>query len=229
MKTDKKLGLQVSAYLTEKGIETPFDVDPQARELTLDLPSNQKKKKAIEVAFTEIMLQLGLDMDDDSLRGTPERVARMLADEIFSGLDYDNFPRITTIENKMRYDEILVEKEVAVKSVCEHHFVVIDGVATVGYIPKHTVIGLSKINRVVNFFSRRPQIQERLTEQIHATLVFLLRTEDVAVLLDATHYCVKHRGIEDAGSYTVTSKLSGKFRHSDIVRSEFMSLARSKR
>ena len=148
----------------------------------------------------------------------------MYVNEIFWGLDYEAFPKCTTVDNKMKYDEMVVERNVNVQSNCEHHFVVIDGVATVGYIPKQKVLGLSKINRVVEYFSKRPQIQERLTEQVYHALQYILETDDIAVVIDAQHYCVKSRGVEDVGSSTVTSKLGGVFKKDPAVRTEFMNI-----
>jgi GTP cyclohydrolase I len=148
----------------------------------------------------------------------------MYVNEIFWGLDYDAFPKCTTVDNKMKYDEMVVERNVNVQSNCEHHFVVIDGLATVAYIPKQKVLGLSKINRIVEYFSKRPQIQERLTEQIYHALSFILETDNVAVVIDAQHYCVKSRGVEDTGSSTVTSKLGGCFKSDPAVRAEFMNI-----
>lgn len=168
------------------------------------------------------MIELGLDLADDSLMDTPRRVSKMFVDEIFYGLDYANFPKITTVENKMQYDEMLIIKGCQVSSTCEHHFVVIDGLAKIAYIPKDKVIGLSKINRIVKFFSKRPQIQERLTEQIFAALQFILKTDSIAVEIDATHFCVKSRGVEDSGSSTVTRKLGGVFMSKPEVRNEFL-------
>ncbi len=169
------------------------------------------------------MLALGLNMHDDSLKDTPKRVAKMYVKEIFNGLDYSNFPKCTTVENKMKYDEMVCVDKINVQSNCEHHFVIIDGLAKVAYIPNEKVLGLSKINRIVEFFSKRPQIQERLTEQIHHALVFILGTEDVAVQIKATHFCVKARGVEDTSSLTTTSKLGGMFRRNE-VRNEFFNL-----
>jgi GTP cyclohydrolase I len=146
----------------------------------------------------------------------------MYTNEIFYGLDIEAFPKCTTVENKMLYDEMVVERNVNVQSNCEHHFVVIDGFATVAYIPSNRVLGLSKINRVVEYFSKRPQIQERLTEQIFHALQYILDTENVAVVIDAQHFCVRSRGVEDTGSRTVTSKLGGGFKTDPSVRAEFM-------
>jgi GTP cyclohydrolase I len=168
---------------------------------------------------------LHLDLEDDSLVDTPRRVAKMYVNEFFKGLDYEHFPKCTVIENKMDAG-MVAEKGIKVMSNCEHHFVVIDGVATVAYIPNQKVLGLSKLNRIVNFFARRPQVQERLTNQIWHTLNFILDTEDVAVYIDAVHYCVRSRGVEDADSSTVTSKLGGVFMHSPDTRAEFMAIAR---
>ena len=184
------------------------------------------KIELIEKAFTTIMRTLGLDLADDSLMETPNRVAKMYVNEIFWGLDYEAFPKCTTVDNKMNYNEMVVERNVNVQSNCEHHFVVIDGLATVAYVPKQKVLGLSKINRIVEYFSKRPQIQERLTEQIYHTLQFILETEDVAVMIDAQHYCVKSRGVEDTGSSTVTVRLGGGFKTDTSARNEFLSIAR---
>jgi len=216
MKTDATLGKKVNEYLLSIGMETP---------MTKNLTDDFFKIKQIEFHFEKIMKELNLDLKDDSLEDTPNRVAKMYVKEFFTGLNYDNFPKITTIENKMDAG-MVVEKNIKVMSNCEHHFVTIDGVGCVAYIPKQKVVGLSKINRIVNFFSRRPQVQERLTNQIWHTLSFLLETEDVAVYLDATHFCVRSRGVEDANSSTVTSKLGGVFMNSPDTRAEFLAIAR---
>ena len=180
----------------------------------------------IEESFQTIMEVLGLDLSDDSLQDTPKRVAKMYVNEIFWGLDYEAFPKCTTVDNKMKYNEMVVERNVNVQSNCEHHFVIIDGLATVAYVPKDKVLGLSKINRIVEYFSKRPQIQERLTEQVFHALQYILETEDVAVLIDAQHYCVKSRGVEDTGSSTVTVRLGGGFKTDPAARNEFLSIAR---
>ena len=172
------------------------------------------------------MQVLGLDLTDDSLQDTPKRVAKMYVNEVFGGLNYDNFPRITCIDNKMKVDQMVVVNDVDVSSTCEHHFVTIDGLATVAYIPKGKVIGLSKINRLVQFFAQRPQVQERLTQQVRECLSFLLGTEDVAVHISAKHYCVKARGVQDSGSYTQTTSLGGVFRDTS-TRAEFYSMVNS--
>ena len=201
-KTDPELGQKVHEHLVKMGVETPIKKRNLDRKDQIDI---------IEGNFAEIMRALGLDLTDDSLIETPKRVAKMYVNEIFWGLDYDAFPKCTTVDNKMSYNEMVVERNVNVQSNCEHHFVIIDGTATVAYVPKDRVLGLSKINRIVEYFSKRPQIQERLTEQIFHTLQFILGTEDVAVMIDAQHYCVKSRGVEDTGSSTVTSRLGGGF------------------
>lgn len=171
---------------------------------------------------------LGLDVTDDSLEDTPNRVAKMYVNEIFWGLNYDKFPKCTTIENKMDYaHSFVLERNVNVQSNCEHHFVVIDGLATVAYIPKNKVLGLSKLNRIVEFFAKRPQVQERLTEQICETISFITESPDVAVYIDASHYCVKSRGIQDTGSSTVTLSTRGLFSEANSeVRREFLNIAR---
>jgi len=156
------------------------------------------------------------------LQDTPRRIAKMYVDEIFSGLNYSNFPKLTVIQNKMQVDEMIEVKNIDLSSTCEHHFVNIDGVATVAYIPQEKVIGLSKINRVVRFFAQRPQVQERLTEQVLVALQTLLETDDVAVHIEATHYCVKARGVMDTNSTTSTTSLGGAFKRNPSTRKEFL-------
>jgi GTP cyclohydrolase I len=218
MKSDKVLGQRVHEHLLKIGMETPMNTKEEAT-------SDEEKIIRIETAIRQIMNALQLDLTDDSLVDTPKRVAKMYVHEFFKGLNYDNFPKCTVIENKMDAG-MVIEKNVKVMSNCEHHLVTIDGVATVAYIPKTKVLGLSKLNRIVNFFSRRPQVQERLTNQIWHTLSYILETEDVAVYLDAVHFCVRSRGVEDSNSSTVTSKLGGAFMSDPAVRAEFMSLAK---
>jgi GTP cyclohydrolase I len=165
----------------------------------------------ISYHFHEIMEILGLDLNDDSLKGTPRRVAKMFVKEIFSGLNPKNKPGTTRFENKFQYNQMLVEKNIKIHSYCEHHFVPIIGKANVAYIPNGKVIGLSKINRIVDYYAKRPQVQERMTEQIAQELRSILQTEDVAVLIQAEHMCVAMRGIKDSGSSTTTSSYHGKF------------------
>jgi GTP cyclohydrolase IA len=217
-KTDPVLGQAVHEHLVKCGVETPT--------VPNDIDRKDKIEK-IESHFTEIMKTMGLDLSDDSLIDTPKRVAKMYVNEIFWGLDYEAFPKCTTVDNKMKYDEMVIERNINVQSNCEHHFVVIDGVATVGYIPKQKVLGLSKINRIVEYFSKRPQIQERLTEQIYHALQYILDTDNIGVVIEAQHYCVKSRGVEDVGSSTVTSKLGGCFKTEPSVRAEFMNIVNS--
>lgn len=194
-------------------VDTPLR--PDAFEL-----SDKEKIARIEHHFREIMLTLGLDLNDDSLNGTPKRVAKMYVQEIFSGLNPDNKPKIALFENKYKYKEMLVEKDITFYSNCEHHFVPIIGKAHVAYISNGSVIGLSKINRIVQYFAKRPQVQERLTVQIADELKRALGTEDVAVVIDAVHLCVSSRGVEDINSKTVTSHFSGKFSE-EATKSEF--------
>lgn len=214
-KCDPELGRRVHEHLVKMGVETPTVENHLSR---------TDKIQIIQQKFTEVMQALGLNLSDDSLADTPLRVAKMYVNEIFWGLDYDAFPKCTTVNNKMKYDEMVVERNVNVQSNCEHHFVIIDGLATVGYIPHEKVLGLSKINRIVEYFSKRPQIQERLTEQVFHALSYILETDNVAVVIDAQHYCVKSRGVEDVGSSTVTSKLGGCFKNESAVRAEFMNI-----
>jgi len=218
-KTDPELGQKVHQHLVKMGVETPTN------------PNNYDRKEKIdhiEAHFAHIMRILGLDLSDDSLIDTPKRVAKMYVNEIFWGLDYEAFPKCTAVDNKMKYNEMVCERNINVQSNCEHHFVVIDGLATVAYVPNQKVLGLSKINRIVEYFSKRPQIQERLTEQVFHTLQYILDTEDVAVMIDAKHYCVASRGVEDTGSSTVTSKLGGGFKSDPAARAEFYQLARGR-
>lgn len=203
----------VRAALIERGLETP---------MTNNALSRDEKYTAIKQAFTTISETLGLDLADDSLAETPHRIAKMYVDEIFAGLDYSQFPKISVIENKMQVEEMVCIDDIALISTCEHHFVTIDGLAKVAYIPGKKIIGLSKINRIVRFFAQRPQVQERLTQQVLVALQTLLETDDVAVTMNATHYCVKSRGVMDANSQTRTTALGGAFKDNAATRAEFL-------
>jgi len=184
--------------------------------------SEEEKIKIIAENFREILTTLGMDLSNDSLRESPERIARMYVRELFKGLNDQNFPKITVIENEMQYDQMIVIRDVTVLSTCEHHFVTIDGKATIAYIPNKKVIGLSKINRIADFFSRRPQVQERLTKQIADCLAYVLETEHVAVHINARHYCVISRGVQDSHSTTITADLRGDFKRRIETRTEFL-------
>ena len=199
--------------LIEHGLETPM--------IDTGLTPEQKYER-IRGLMIDVVKTLGLDLSDDSLAETPHRIAKMYVHEIFSGLDYRQFPKLSLIENKMGADEMVKIRDIDLTSTCEHHFVTIDGVAKVAYIPKDKIIGLSKINRVVRFFGQRPQVQERLTRQILVALQALLETEDVAVSIDATHYCVKSRGVQDTNSQTSSTALGGCFRENIHTRAEFL-------
>ena len=216
MKTDKKLGYEVRKYLISKGVETPIVDINLGREEKVDL-IRANMKTIIEV--------LGLDTTDDSISGTAERVAKMYIDELCSGLDYNRFPACTVFDNKMGYNQMVLQKDITFHSMCEHHFVNFHGLAQVAYIPNGQVVGLSKLNRIVNFFARRPQVQERLNEQIFYALEYILGTHDIAVLMQAEHLCVKSRGIHDQNSGMTTSKLGGGFYDIAKLRNEFMVLA----
>lgn len=196
-------------------IETPMRKDAFAME-------DEMKMELIEKHFRHIMEIMGLDMTDDSLRGTPKRVAKMYIKEVFSGLDPKNKPAIALFDNKYKYNQMLVEKDITVFSNCEHHFVPIYGKAHVAYISSGKVIGLSKLNRIVEYYAKRPQVQERLTVQIANELKQALQTEDVAVVIDAQHMCVQSRGIRDSGSSTVTAFYGGKFEE-EATKREFLS------
>jgi GTP cyclohydrolase I len=206
---------KVRDALIAKGIETPM----KSVGLSLDL-----RRKEIEKHMREVLQLIGLDLTDDSIEETPVRMAKMYLDEIFTGMDYANFPKITNIRNRMKVSEMVLVNDITLTSTCEHHFVTIDGKVSVAYYPKDWVIGLSKINRVVAFLAQRPQVQERLTEQILTALQTILQTDDVAVYVKATHFCVKCRGIKDTNSYTVTSAFGGVFLEDRETRKEFLSL-----
>lgn len=186
------------------GLETPMRDD--AFKL-----SDSEKKERIAALFGEIMHVMGLDLTDDSLKGTPERVAKMYIDEIFSGLNPENKPKVALFDNKYKYKQMLVEKNITFYSNCEHHFVPIIGKAHVAYISSGKVIGLSKLNRIVQYYAKRPQVQERLTNQIANELASILETDNVAVIIDAKHLCVSSRGIKDDTSSTVTAYYGGAF------------------
>lgn len=195
-------------------LETPMREDAFAL-------SNEEKMDKIQFHFEKIMEALGLDLSDDSLKGTPKRVAKMYIKELFKGLDPTNKPSMSTFDNKYQYNRMLVEKNITVYSNCEHHFLPIVGRAHVAYIPNGRVIGLSKINRIVDYFARRPQVQERLALQVLNELKIALSTEDVAVYIDAEHLCVNSRGVQDQTSLTITVEYSGKFKEEE-TKKEFL-------
>ena len=199
-------------------IGTSFDTPLRDDAFELD---NNSKIEAIKKDVASIMKTLGLDLTDDSLKGTPNRVAKMFVTEIFGGLDPDNKPKASTFDNKYKYGEMLVEKNITLYSTCEHHLLPIVGRAHVAYISKGKVIGLSKMNRIVDYFAKRPQVQERLTIQVVRELQKALGTDDVACVIDAKHLCVNSRGIRDIESSTVTSEFGGAFKE-DNVRREFL-------
>jgi GTP cyclohydrolase I len=203
----------VRAALVARGLETPMIENGLSRD---------EKYSRIRQSMTEVVETLGLDLSDDSLAETPHRIAKMYVDEVFSGLDYSSFPSISVIDNKMAVEEMVKVSGISLVSTCEHHFVTIDGKAKVAYIPGEKIIGLSKINRIVNFFAQRPQVQERLNQQVMLALQTLLGTQNVAVAIDATHYCVKARGVRDAGSETFTMSLGGTFKTDKTLRAEFL-------
>lgn len=204
---------RISQAVKPKDLNTPLRPD------AFDM-SDAEKVERISEHFNEIMQILGLDLSDDSLSGTPERVAKMYVKEIFSGINPKNKPDMKTFENKYQYGNMLVEKDISLYSNCEHHFVPIIGKAHVAYISSGRVVGLSKLNRLVKYYAKRPQVQERLTVQIAQGLKESLNTEDVAVVIDAEHLCVCSRGVEDTSSSTISSEFSGQFKDKEI-RSEF--------
>lgn len=194
--------------------KTPLRVDAFAI-------SDEEKINRIQESVKDILITLGMDLTDDSLQGTPKRVAKSFVNELFKGLNPKHMPKASTFENNYKYGEMLVEKNITMYSTCEHHLLPIVGRAHIGYISNGKVIGLSKINRIVDFFSKRPQVQERLTMQIVQSLQSALGTEDVACVIDAKHLCVNSRGIKDTESSTITSEFGGKFKERD-VRREFL-------
>jgi GTP cyclohydrolase I len=204
---------KVREALFAKGLETP---------MTQSEMNSDQKYNRIKGLLTEVVSTLGLDLTDDSLAETPHRIAKMYVHEIFSGLDYNNFPKISVIENKMSVDEMVKVSDIDLTSTCEHHFITIDGLAQVAYIPESKILGLSKINRIVRFFAQRPQVQERLTQQVLVAIQTLVETENVAVTIKATHYCVKSRGVMDANSETTTTALGGIFKTNPQTRAEFL-------
>ncbi len=200
-------------------------LDTPMRKDAFDM-NDDLKVELIEKHFEQIMNILGLDLNDDSLSGTPHRVAKMYVKEIFSGLNPANKPRVALFDNKYQYNQMLVEKDITLYSFCEHHFVPIIGRAHVAYISNGKVVGLSKINRIVQYYAKRPQVQERLTKQIAEEMKRVLQTEDVAVLIDAEHLCVAARGVEDVNSSTITAEYCGKF-EDKATRKEYLSHIRS--
>lgn len=219
-KTDPELGNRIESILKARGVQTP--TTPQLYK------AEGEKIDRIRELTHQIWTTLGLDMTDDSLQDTPSRIAKMLVRETLWGLNPENFPKCTAIENKMCFNQMVVETGITVMSQCEHHGVVIDGKATVAYIPNKKVIGLSKMNRIVEYFSKRPQVQERLTAQILYALSYILETDDVAVVIEAKHYCVASRGVEDTTSKTTTSFLQGAFMNKPTTRQEFFNIVNSK-
>lgn len=206
-------------------VGTSYDTPLKSDAFDMD---DDLKMNLIEDKFRDIMEIMGLDLTDDSLSGTPKRVAKMYIKEIFSGLNPANKPKIALFDNKYKYNEMLVEKDITFYSNCEHHFVPIIGKAHVAYISNGQVIGLSKINRIVEYYAKRPQVQERLTVQIANELKEILGTEDVAVVIDAEHLCVSSRGIKDVNSSTVTAQFHGKFKE-EATRTEFLGYINSKK
>ena len=209
---------EIEELLGEQHIGTAYDTPLRSDAFNMD---DDEKIGVIAHHFREIMQTLGLDLNDDSLNGTPRRVAKMYVKEIFSGLNPANKPQITLFDNKYRYSQMLVEKNIALYSNCEHHFVPIIGKAHIAYISSGKVIGLSKLNRIVQYYAQRPQVQERLTIQIANELKQILETEDVAVVIDAVHLCVSSRGVKDISSSTLTAEYSGAFLEAD-KKAEFL-------
>ena len=222
MKTDAKLGKEIHQHLINTGCESPIDYDQYYAR------TSSEKKEDISKHMHDILNVLGFNLSNDSVKGTADRVARMWVDELMVGIDYNKFPKIMTFGNSFN-SGMVIERNIQSMSLCSHHLVTVDGTAFVAYIPKNKVIGLSKINRVVNFFSRRPQEAERLTLQIYHALEYILETTDIAVFITGTHYCVKSRGVNDVNSSTSTAKLGGVFMNDPMVRKEFYDVVHSVR
>lgn len=220
-KFDPILGKEVHEHLVNMGVETPMVEYGGAGTGGL---TPEQQIVVIEDSFNRIMRVLNLDLRDDSLVDTPKRVAKMYVNEIFSGLSYHNFPKCTAVENKMGYDEMVIEKDITCISACEHHFVTIDQICHIAYVPGKKVLGLSKLNRIAKYFAQRPQIQERFVEQVYYALQYILDTDNIAVVAEGRHYCVAQRGVEDQTSRTITSKLGGGFKTDPALRAEFMAL-----
>jgi GTP cyclohydrolase I len=218
-KTDEQLGYEIQKHLESLGLQTPVDKKNLSAE-------NKDKIEKIENHMTEVFKILGLDLSDDSLIETPKRVAKMMVLDQYWGLLPENFPKNTMIKDKMKVDEMVTVGGIQVNSLCEHHALPILGKAYVSYIAEGKVIGLSKLSRVVEYFCKRPQVQERLTSQIYHTLSYMLGTEHVAVGINAVHLCMTTRGVEDAGAWTQTTKLGGAFKENNQTRQEFLSLMR---
>jgi GTP cyclohydrolase I len=215
-KIDSTLGREVNKHLVSLGLETPVT--------ELLHTDNKIKIEKIEHHMTEILKTIGLDLTNDSLMDTPKRIAKMMVLEQSWGLLPENFPKCTTVKKDIEYDEMVKCDAIQIMSICEHHWIIIDGFATIAYIPTDKVIGLSKLNRICQYYSRRPQIQERLTCQIFEALKYILGTDNIAVSINAKHYCVASRGVSDSHSRTTTTKLGGKFRSDHSARAEFLSL-----
>jgi GTP cyclohydrolase I len=213
-KISSSLGEEVHKHLIEKGVETPT-TEHISR-------SNKEKIEKIEKLMTEVWTTLGMDLTDDSLIETPNRIAKMMVLDHYWGLLPENFPKNTTILNKMKCDEMITLTDVPIMSNCEHHGVIFAGNAVISYIPNEKVIGISKLARIAEYFSRRPQVQERLTAQIFHSLCYLLGTENVAVYIKAQHFCMVSRGVETPNTWTVTTKLGGVFKEKPEVRAEFL-------
>lgn len=220
---DAQLGLKIHEHLLSQNVESPINFD------VYNATSAVHKKVEIAHHMEEALKLMGFDLSNDSVCDTPRRMAKMWVDEVMSGLDYSKFPKIMTFENKFNSAGMVVEKDVTSMSLCSHHLVTIDGTATVAYIPKKKIVGISKIARVVDFFSRRPQEAERLTLQIYYALQYILETDDIAVYLDGVHYCMKSRGVKDLNASTSTVKLGGEFMTDPQVRQEFYGIVNSPR
>ncbi|MFN8770084.1 MAG: GTP cyclohydrolase I FolE [Neisseriaceae bacterium] len=216
---DYSLGKRIQQLLINNNLENPMLVN------NIDHWDNESYLQGLSAKLSTFLEALGFDLSDDSIKKTPSRVVKFLINESFCGLNYRNFPRITTNINTYKYDKPLVSNGITVNSTCEHHLVSISGFATVAYIPDNKIVGLSKINRVVDFFARRPQVQERMTRQIFIALQDILETEDVAVAINATHNCIAIRGVKNSDTENLTIAMDGKFLLDETLKNTFYNLA----
>jgi GTP cyclohydrolase I len=222
MTTNYKLGLEIQQLLQKNNLENPINWQ------LVDRWNDSEYIKPLEDKLTDFIQHLGLDLSNASLSGTPNRMVKLFLEDLFWGLDYHNFPEITADNNSFAYKNPLVSKNIQLKSTCEHHFVAINGCATVAYIPNKKIIGLGKLNQIVNFFAHRPQVQERLTRQISAVLQHILDTKDVAVAITARHDCINRCGVSDMGNEILSFDLAGKFLNDETINSNFFTTLRHK-
>ena len=212
---DFQLGEIIHNLMLKNNLESAVNYD------VIQKWQDDEKIETITHKFSEFIKELGMDLNNNSIKDTPRRVVRFYLNELFYGLDYRNFPKISFDDNIYNYNSPLISSGIKVTSTCEHHFVSINGQAVVGYIPKNRIVGLSKINRVVDFFAKRPQVQERMTKQLYVALKYILDTDDVAVAINAKHNCIVIRGVKDSNTRNITFELGGKFSEDQVLKDNF--------